>query len=173
MGLYSRPQSRLAEMLPRAVLVVGLLEMLAVSPRTLQQTSSPRLPPPAFRTAVDLMQLDVSVLDRNRRPVRGLTAADFTILEDGKPRNVQTLLEINIPPVSRANAVWESSQPRDVATNATVRDAKRIVVIVIDDASLVRLAARGESPTRRREGGIDRIGRPYYDARHGDGQACA
>ena len=34
---------------------------------------------PTFRAGVDVVQLDVSVLDKNRRPVRGLTAADFTL----------------------------------------------------------------------------------------------
>jgi hypothetical protein len=39
-----------------------------------------------FRDRVDLVQLDVSVLDRDRRPVRGLTSKDFTVFEDGKPQ---------------------------------------------------------------------------------------
>jgi hypothetical protein len=36
----------------------------------------PPAQPPTFRTGVDAVQLDVSVLDRQRRPVRGLTASD-------------------------------------------------------------------------------------------------
>ena len=43
----------------------------------------PPVQPPTFRTGVDAVQLDVSVLDKDRRPVRRLTAADFTVLEDG------------------------------------------------------------------------------------------
>lgn len=43
---------------------------------------------PTFRSRTDLVQLDISVLDKDRRPVRGLTAADFTVLEDGKPQSV-------------------------------------------------------------------------------------
>ena len=46
----------------------------------------PPVQPPTFRTGVDAVQLDVSVLDKDRRPVRGLTAADFTVLENSKPR---------------------------------------------------------------------------------------
>ena len=49
------------------------------------QQQLPPVQPPTFRTGVDAVQLDVSVLDKDRRPVRGLTAADFTVLEDGKP----------------------------------------------------------------------------------------
>jgi hypothetical protein len=46
----------------------------------------PRRPQATFRAGVDLIQIDVSVLGRDRRPVRGLTAADFSLLEDGQPR---------------------------------------------------------------------------------------
>ena len=45
-------------------------------------------PPPQFRTSIDIVHMDVSVLDSRRRPVRGLTPADFTILENGKPQPV-------------------------------------------------------------------------------------
>ena len=134
----------------RAALVAGLVALIATSVRAAQQTAPAPVPPPTFRAGVDLMQLDVTVLDRNRRPVTGLTASDFTILEDGKLRKVETLLEINIPPVPRANAVWQNNVPQDVATNATVRDAKRIVVIVIDDISISRYGGCGG--VRRREG---------------------
>src|ERR671913_1679168 len=52
------------------------------------QQQVPPAQPPTFRAAVDAVQLDVSVLDKDRRPVRGLTAADFTVLENGKPRPI-------------------------------------------------------------------------------------
>ena len=45
-------------------------------------------PQNAFRAGVDVVQLDVSVLDRDRRPVKNLTAADFTVFENGKPQPV-------------------------------------------------------------------------------------
>ncbi len=37
-------------------------------------------PQTTFRAGTDLVQVDVSVLDNERRPVRGLTAAYFTLL---------------------------------------------------------------------------------------------
>jgi len=52
-----------------------------------------------FRTGVSAVQLDVSVLDNDRRPVRGLTAADFTILDDGKPRDIASFSAVDLPPV--------------------------------------------------------------------------
>ena len=47
------------------------------------QAPTPQAPLPTFRTGVDVVQLDVTVLDKDRHPVRGLTAEDFTILERG------------------------------------------------------------------------------------------
>ena len=47
-----------------------------------------------FKSGVDLVHLDVSVLDRARVPVRGLTAADFTILEDGVARPISAFAEL-------------------------------------------------------------------------------
>lgn len=59
---------------------------------------------PVFRTGVEVIQLDVSVLDKDRRPVRGLTAHDFTIFEDGKPQKVLAFNAIDIPDLPPAPA---------------------------------------------------------------------
>jgi hypothetical protein len=56
-------------------------------------------PVPLFRTGVNLVTVDVSVLDKDRRPVRGLTADDFTILENGLPQPVAAFTAIDLPDV--------------------------------------------------------------------------
>jgi VWFA-related protein len=106
-----------------------------------QQPPPPPQTRPTFETRIDLMQLDVSVLDAKRQPIKGLTAADFTILEDGTPRNVETLVEIDVPPARNAaatSAAWQDAVPQDVFSSETVQTAKRVVVVVIDDNSLQR-----------------------------------
>ena len=89
---------------------------------------------PTFRLGVDVVHVDVSVLDDKRRPVRGLTAADFTVLEDGKPRPVTVFNPIEIeehPPRVEGVASWVRDVPPDVTTN-DVRPEGRLVVIMFD-----------------------------------------
>src|SRR3954465_11777395 len=45
----------------------------------------------SFRTGVQLVRIDVTVLDGKRQPVGGLQASDFTVLEDGQSRPVRAL----------------------------------------------------------------------------------
>jgi VWFA-related protein len=89
--------------------------------------------PPQFRAGVDLVQVDVSVLDAVRRPIRGLTAADFTIFEDGVPQAVAAFTEFHVPDAVEPPARWMTEHPPDVATN-TGGDG-RLMVIVLDDAT--------------------------------------
>jgi VWFA-related protein len=91
-------------------------------------------PPPAlqtFRTGVDIVQVDVSVLDRDRRPVRGLAAADFTILEDGQERPVVAFSAIDLPAPADTTPSWMRDVSPDVVSNIAAL-AGRLVVILMD-----------------------------------------
>ena len=85
---------------------------------------------PTFRTSVDAVQLDVSVLDKERRPIRGLTAADFTVLEDGKPREVVAFAAVELPALPDAPPAGVETVPPDVTRNDL--PSGRIVVILLD-----------------------------------------
>jgi VWFA-related protein len=88
--------------------------------------------PPQFRAGVDLVHLDVSVLDRNRHPVRGLTAADFVVLEDGTPQAVATFAAVDYPDALPPTTAWMRDVSPDTRRNDTLDD-RRLFVIVMDD----------------------------------------
>jgi VWFA-related protein len=92
-------------------------------------------PTPRFRTGVDLVVLDVSVLDSDRRPVRGLTPDEFTVLEDGRPQSIKTFTAIDLPDVVEDVPVaWMREVLPDVSRNDTLSN-RRIVTLVLDDAT--------------------------------------
>jgi VWFA-related protein len=100
----------------------------------LSSQQAPQAAPP-FRAGVELIDLDVSVLDKDRRPVPGLTAADFTVVVDGQPRPIVAFKAVDLaPPVVAPAAPWVRQVGRDVSTNAL--PAGRVVVILMDDGSL-------------------------------------
>ena len=88
---------------------------------------------PVFRAGTEIVQLDVSVLDRNRRPVRGLVQGDFTVLEDGKPQRIDVFNAIDVPSAVAPRAAWMPRVTPDVTTNE--RQEARLFVLVMDDAT--------------------------------------
>lgn len=54
----------------------------------LRSQTPPSQAPPVFRGGVDLVTVDAVVMDKNGRPVTDLSAEDFTILADKKPRRI-------------------------------------------------------------------------------------
>src|SRR5258707_5299793 len=86
-------------------------------------------PQATLQSGVDVVQVDVSVLDKDRRPVRGLAQANFTILEDGKPRPIVAFSAVDLPEreASSARASWVRDVSRDVTTN-DMRPEGRLVV---------------------------------------------
>src|SRR5262245_8657543 len=99
--------------------------------------------PPVFRGRTDIVQLDVSVLDKKRKPVHGLAASDFTVLEDGKPQAIVAVSEISAPD-EFAVPVWHHAATPDVATNE-VGD-KRLYAIIVEGVSSAQPPARPPQP---------------------------
>jgi len=111
----------------------------ALAAQTSQSSSpAPQSSPPLFRSGIDVVQLDVSVIDKNRLPIQGLGRADFRISEDGDDQSIVGVDEVTLPDRSHASAAWLHLVPPDVETNA-LRErvgAGQVIVVVFDDAHL-------------------------------------
>src|SRR4051812_4477913 len=95
------------------------------------QTQSSPQQPPTFRTGVDIVQIDVTVLDKDRHPEKGLAAEDFTILDRGKPQSIVAFSAVDVPAPVSYTAPWMRDAPLDVVSNV---ENRRLVSIVMDDA---------------------------------------
>ncbi|HKW00920.1 MAG TPA: VWA domain-containing protein [Vicinamibacterales bacterium] len=120
-------------------------------PQTPQQQAEPPAQQPIFRVGADVIRLDVSVLDKDRRPIHGLTAEDFTVNEEGKPQRVVAVAEIDAAANDPAPTAWMRHVSSDVANNdlADQIGDGRLFAIVLDDVNVpwddldIIMAARG------------------------------
>jgi len=97
------------------------------------QPAAPQQPPITFRTEINYVEVDARVLDAQGKFIPGLTAADFQVIEDGKPQQVTAFSLVNIP-VERIERPLFASKPiePDVRTNLQAADG-RVYLIVLDD----------------------------------------
>src|SRR5687767_4914973 len=84
---------------------------------------------PVFRSGVEVMEVDVTVVDAKGTPVRDLRAPEFTVTVDGQPRRV-----VSAEFVSDSTAPSQKPAPvRDpYVSNNTDRRPGRLVMLAID-----------------------------------------
>ena len=147
--------------MPRLLPTAIAAAILAVSALDARQVLPPRYerpaPQPTFRTTVDIVHLDVSVLDRDRRPVRGLKPTDFTILEDGKPQQVTVFHAVDVPDPEPVAVPWVRDVAPDVRSNEGLHE-RRLFMLLLDDAMLQSDPAILKTMRAAARGVIDRLG---------------
>ena len=89
---------------------------------------------PIFRAGVNFVRVDVIVNDGNGKPVTDLTAADFEVLEDGKPQAIEQFRLIRVDGNPRPG----DPPPRDLRSRIDEeieisRDDVRLFVFFFDD----------------------------------------
>lgn len=119
------------------------------------QESRPSQEQATFRSAVELVSVDVSVLDRNGRPLEGLRASDFALAVDGRPRRVASAEFVRLTPSSTPPPA-----PTHYSSNAH-GGAGQLIALVVDQANISTGRARGaaESAIRflKRLSPMDRV----------------
>ncbi len=138
----------------RSVAVVAGGLAISAALLTAQQPQAP--PATTFRSSVDLVTIDVSVLDRDRQPVRGLTASDFTVLDGGAAQQIISFKAIDLPDRQAFQAAWMRDTAPDVATNRF--DAERIVVLLLDDYNVSTDPAHGQTVRAIARGIVNQLG---------------
>jgi VWFA-related protein len=146
--------------IPASLLALVLLSM-AVMPGSAQQDASQGQPAqgqgqgqagaqgqpaqeqtqtPVFRGGINFVRVDVIVDDKKGQPVTTLTQADFEVLEDGKPVNVEQFSLVKIDGNPRPGAP-PPQQIRDRNDEELVanRDDVRVFVFFFDDYHVRRI----------------------------------
>jgi VWFA-related protein len=98
--------------------------LLVVTLAAAQEQQPPRT---TFKSSVDLVPVDVSVVDRNGRPVSDLGSADFTLTVDGKPRRIASAQFI----AAERTTQEAPPKPLEYTSNADAT-AGRLIMIVVD-----------------------------------------
>ncbi len=125
----------------RSILALSVASLAASGPAAEPQAaaakgkaqSQPQAPPavPIFSSEVQLITVDAVVLDKQHRPVSGLTRDDFVVTEDGRPVEIVSF-EAFAQPESEPEE--EPAAPSPVATNAPRTKASgRAFAVLVDD----------------------------------------
>jgi VWFA-related protein len=115
-----------------------LVALVVISASAAQAPQNPQRPPPQaprqvpqqppFKSQVNLVRVDVYAT-ANGTPVQDLTAADFEILEDGKPQKIDSFEHVSIRP-----ALTEPVDPN--STRSALREVadphRRVFVVYLD-----------------------------------------
>ncbi len=121
-------------------IAIALVAALASAPVLLGQTPQA----PVFRGGVTLVRVDVSAVDRDGKPVPGLTADDFEVKLDGHVQPVRTVAyeELTYPSIAPGGGL-PASQPVRETTNAVPRVEPRLFVLMLDDLSIAPSRGKG------------------------------
>src|SRR3954467_7846256 len=116
--------------------VVALMTLTTIG-LAAQDPSQPAQPAQTFKSSVDLVPVDVNVIDGSGRPIADLTAQDFSLKVDGKPRRIATAQFIAVTRGGERAPV----EPSDYSSNPASAGA-RLIMLVIDQGNIG--ASRGK-----------------------------
>jgi VWFA-related protein len=111
------------------VWIAGLLTVVTYGQQAGEQQEQR---PPTFRTGTNLVRVDVSVMDKDGKPVRTLTPDDFELRENGELQSISSfkLVESNGEPTDDLSLPIRSKQH---AAAEAARDDVRVFVLFWDE----------------------------------------
>jgi VWFA-related protein len=120
----------------RAVLI-GAIVAAAGAVAGAQQTPATPSPSqqPVFKSSVDLVTVDVTVVDRDGKPVKGLKPDDFVVTLDGKRRVVRALDYLEFGGSASSTNAQSPPQATNQAAQAAQSRGGRVILLVVDDLS--------------------------------------
>ena len=123
------------------VFALAVIDRSAVGRRRLDALGAAAGPeqPPSFRSGVEVVTVDVSVVDKQGQPLRGLTPADFTVTVAGQPRRVVSAEFIDR--TRRRRPLHAQSGRRAISSNDGV-GAGRLFAFIVDQNTLELGSAR-------------------------------
>jgi VWFA-related protein len=107
---------------PVCVVAAMALSVAVPSPRGIEQQA------PAFRGGALLVPVDVHVTDKRGEPVRGLTAADFSVVEDGVGQQIRHFVAGDLSPDAAATI---GPALRHQALQAQDAPTRRVFLLVL------------------------------------------
>lgn len=123
-----------------SLLLVGLVSFTGPArAETSDQSDQAPAPPPTFAAALDVVLVDAVVTDGNGRLVKGLTADDFVVREDGAPQLLTSFEAVDLArtPQEEENQPGPVPPSRSSSNETLVSDRpRRVFLVVLDDAGL-------------------------------------
>ncbi|MGH9347372.1 MAG: VWA domain-containing protein [Vicinamibacterales bacterium] len=108
-----------------------LLSIVLVATPCRAAAQQPTAPPdtPIFRSGVDLVTIDATVVDNEGRPIEGLRASDFELRVDGRPRVVTSAEFVAV--ASGERGVTAEPRPAHYSTNEHAPSG-RLILFAVD-----------------------------------------
>src|SRR5581483_12176371 len=120
----------------KAIAVAIALALVAVSASSFRAQSQAQ---PTFKSRSEVVVVDFVVSDKADRAVRGLSAKDFVVKEDGKERPIVSFTAVDGSDGAATSAVGASSAQQTAALASTpmpTPTARPAMALLVDDGHL-------------------------------------